>query len=94
MVENGHEVVAFGPEDDAPTIDALAAIGVRLVQIPMARPGSTRCRPAMPQVLYRELRRVSPDLILCYTMKPIVYGLIAARMAGIKRRHALVTGLG
>lgn len=95
MVENGHEVVAFGPEDDAPTIEALAAIGVRFVQIPMARAGLNPLEDLRTlAALYRELRRLSPDLILSYTMKPIVYGLIAARMAGVKRRHALVTGLG
>ena len=95
MVENGHEVVAFGPEDDAPTIEALAAIGVRFVQIPMARAGLNPLEDLRTlAALYRELRRLSPDLILSYTMKPIVYGLIAARLAGIKRRHALVTGLG
>ncbi|MCX5578539.1 glycosyltransferase family 4 protein [Kaistia terrae] len=95
MVENGHEVVAFGPEDDAPTIEALAAIGVRFVQIPMARAGLNPLEDLRTlAALYRELRRLSPDLILCYTMKPIVYGLIAARLAGIKQRHALVTGLG
>ena len=27
-------------------------------------------------------------------MKPIIYGLIAARLAGVDERHALVTGLG
>jgi hypothetical protein len=39
MVENGHEVIAFGPEHDQPTIDKLASIGVRFVRIPMARAG-------------------------------------------------------
>jgi hypothetical protein len=27
-------------------------------------------------------------------MKPIIYGLFAARLAGVKERHALITGLG
>ncbi|WP_018185287.1 glycosyltransferase family 4 protein [Kaistia granuli] len=95
MVDNGHEVVAFGPEDDAPTIAALAAIGVRFVRIPMARAGlDPRADVRTLSSLYRELRQLSPDLILSYTMKPIIYGLIAARLAGVRRRHALVTGLG
>jgi glycosyltransferase involved in cell wall biosynthesis len=95
MVDNGHEVVAFGPEDDAPTIAALAAIGVRFVRIPMARAGlDPREDMRTLASLYRELRRLSPDLVLSYTMKPIVYGLLAARLAGVRRRHALVTGLG
>ncbi|BCP53917.1 glycosyl transferase [Kaistia sp. 32K] len=95
MIEGGHQVVAFGPEDDGPTIEALARIGVRFVKIPMARAGLDPWEDLRTlTALYRELRRLSPDLILCYTMKPIIYGLIAARLAGIRRRHALVTGLG
>ena len=39
--------------------------------------------------------KLRPDVVLCYTMKPIIYGLgIAARLAGVDERHALVTGLG
>lgn len=95
MVENGHEVVAFGPERDAPTIEALAGIGVRFVQVPMARAGLDPLQDLQTlAALWVALRKLSPDVILCYTMKPIVYGLLAARLAGVPQRHALVTGLG
>ena len=40
---------------------------------------------------YSELR---PDLILAYTIKPIVWGGIAARHAHGSKFFALVTGLG
>jgi glycosyltransferase involved in cell wall biosynthesis len=44
--------------------------------------------------LWWALRKFSPDVILCYTMKPVIYGLTAAQLAGTKERHALITGLG
>uniref|UniRef100_UPI0025E396F7 sugar transferase n=1 Tax=Deinococcus sp. TaxID=47478 RepID=UPI0025E396F7 len=44
--------------------------------------------------LRTRLHALQPDLVLAYTIKPVVYGLIAARAAGVKRRYALVTGLG
>lgn len=95
MVERGHEVVAYGPELHLPTVDALAAIGVSFVQIPMARTGLNPLQDVRTlMALWRELRTYSPDVILCYTMKPIIYGLMAARFAGVKQRHALITGLG
>ncbi|HET9957116.1 MAG TPA: glycosyltransferase family 4 protein [Polyangiaceae bacterium] len=44
--------------------------------------------------LYRLLRRTRPTYLLAYTAKPVVYGLLAARLAGIQRTTALITGLG
>jgi glycosyltransferase involved in cell wall biosynthesis len=95
MVENGHEVVALGPEHDQSTIDTLASIGVRFVQFPMARAGLDPLQDLRTlAALTARLREIAPDVVLAYTMKPIIYGLIAARLAGVPDRHALVTGLG
>jgi glycosyltransferase involved in cell wall biosynthesis len=44
--------------------------------------------------LARCLRNIKPDVVLAYTIKPVVYGLPAARLAGVQRRYALITGLG
>jgi glycosyltransferase involved in cell wall biosynthesis len=38
--------------------------------------------------------RVRPNVFLAYTIKPVIYGLIAATAARVPRRFALVTGLG
>ncbi|MCZ4328551.1 glycosyltransferase family 4 protein [Castellaniella denitrificans] len=44
--------------------------------------------------LWRLMHRLRPDVFLGYTIKPVVYGLLAARLAGVGRRYALITGLG
>lgn len=44
--------------------------------------------------LLRQLRSLKPDAVLAYTHKPCVYGMIAARVACIPSRCALITGLG
>jgi glycosyltransferase involved in cell wall biosynthesis len=95
MTDNGHEVFALGPEHDGPTIERLRTIGVNFVKIPMARAGLNPLQDLRTlKAIWSELRRLSPDLVLAYTMKPIIYGLLAARMAGVRERHALCTGLG
>ena len=95
MVEAGHDVVAFAPEDDETVRADLAAIGVRLITIPMARTGINPLQDvATLAALWRHFRRLRPDMIVPYTMKPIIYGGIAARMAGVAERCFLVTGLG
>lgn len=39
-------------------------------------------------------RREQPDVLLAYTIKPVIWGLLAARAARVKRSVALITGLG
>ncbi len=39
-------------------------------------------------------RATKPDLMLCYTMKPVVYGSIAGWIAKVPVRVSLITGLG
>ncbi|WP_274629296.1 glycosyltransferase family 4 protein [Arvimicrobium flavum] len=95
LVQRGCEVHAFAPEDDRETIERLRALGVGFTRIPMSR---TSARPtedlATLLALVRGFRAFRPDIVLPYTMKPIIYGGIAARLTGTPHRFALVTGLG
>lgn len=38
--------------------------------------------------------RIRPSFMMAYTIKPVIYGSIAARLACVSRRFALITGLG
>nr|MBF0684008.1 glycosyltransferase family 4 protein [Pseudomonas sp.] len=44
--------------------------------------------------LRRLMKTVRPDVALGYTIKPVIYGAFAARLAGVPRFYALITGLG
>jgi glycosyltransferase involved in cell wall biosynthesis len=37
---------------------------------------------------------IRPQYVLAYTIKPVIYGMLAARVMRIKNRFALITGLG
>jgi glycosyltransferase involved in cell wall biosynthesis len=95
MVDEGHEVIAFAPEHDPEVLDKLHHIGVRFIRIPMARTGLNPLADLRTLLsLCHHFYRLKPDVVLPYTMKPIVYGCLAARITGIKHRFALFTGLG
>jgi glycosyltransferase involved in cell wall biosynthesis len=78
LVAQGHEVIAAAPDDVyAPR---LAAMGCRFVPLPMHNGGTHPGRDAL--LLWRYLRllaRERPDVYLGYTVKPNVYGSLAAR---------------
>lgn len=95
MVANGHEVIAVAPDLDEETATALRAAGVRARAVQMQRTGLNPLRDMQTLRGLRDLMRdEAPDVVLPYTMKPIIYGSLAARLAGIDRCYPLFTGLG
>lgn len=95
MVANGHEVIAAAPDFDPATQAILEAARIDPVHVPMDRTGiNPRHDLETLDALRRLIRQRRPDVVLAYTMKPIVYGCWAARLEGDLRCHPLFTGLG
>src|SRR5690606_30713847 len=44
--------------------------------------------------LYTLIKKIQPDYVLSYTIKPVIYGTLAAWLAQAPHRYALITGLG
>ena len=88
----GHEVLAIAPPDDYSA--RLEAAGCRFIPLPMANKGT---RPDQDFGLMRRLatiyRRERPDAVLHYTIKPNIYGTLAAQLAGVPSINN-VSGLG
>ena len=95
LLAAGHEVVTLGPEAQPATLDWLGARGIAYRTIPLARAGLS---PGGDLSTYRalkaELKALRPDAVIAYTIKPVVYGMLAARAAGVPHRHVMITGLG
>jgi len=53
------------------------------------------CRDVFSLIqLWQLMRSLKPDVVLAYTVKPVIYGMLAARLASVPKRFALITGLG
>jgi glycosyltransferase involved in cell wall biosynthesis len=90
--EAGYEVVALAPPDRH--VARLEAAGVRFVPLPMDNKGVSPLRDAALLIRYwRALRRLRPAAMLTYTIKPNIYGSIAAALAGVPVVNN-VSGLG
>lgn len=44
--------------------------------------------------MYSLIKKIKPDYVLSYTIKPVIYGTLAAWLAKVPNRYALITGLG
>lgn len=95
LAEAGHEVCAAAPAETAGVPGQLASMGVRFIDVPLARTGLNPFADARTFFALRALfRREQPDTLLSYTIKPVIYGSLAAGSAGVPRINALITGLG
>jgi len=63
--------------------------------IPMRRTGTNPLSDLQTLwALWRVMRAVRPDCVMGYTIKPVIYGSLAAWLTGVPRCFALITGLG
>lgn len=86
------EVYAVVPHNDR--WDELQALADRVIELPIDRRGMNPARDAKLLGQYRAiLKRLRPDLVLTYTIKPNIYGGLACRALHIP--YAVnITGLG
>ena len=86
------EVYAVVPHNDR--WDELQALADRVIELPIDRRGMNPARDAKLLGQYRAiLKRLRPDLVLTYTIKPNIYGGLACRELHIP--YAVnITGLG
>jgi glycosyltransferase involved in cell wall biosynthesis len=82
MVNRGFEVTAVAPQDEYS--DKLADLGCRYIQLPMDAQGTSPARDLLLLFRFiRLLRRERPAVYLGYTVKPNVYGSLAAKLLRI-----------
>ncbi len=73
----------------------LEAMGLKVHDLKLSRVGMNPLLDLVALLnIWQLMHRVRPQFFLSYTVKPVIYGLLAARMARVPRRYALITGLG
>ena len=81
--------------NDSGVISKIERLGVTVHEVDLNRTGLNPILDFISLIqIITIFRRIKPDYILSYTMKPVIYGSFAARILGIKHCFALITGLG
>lgn len=95
LVGRGHEVFALAPDFDAAIEEKVKALGAIPLPYSLSRTGLNPLRDGLDFLrLCGILRRLKPDLVLAYTIKPVIYGTLASWLVRIPRRFAMIEGLG
>lgn len=80
---------------DGPAVADIQALGMTHHAIPMTRSGKHPLQELGTLLaLLRLFRRVRPDVVHLVTIKPVLYGGIAARLARVPGMVAAISGLG
>ena len=91
------EVHAAAPDLDADSLirSSLESYGVNVHKIHMKRTGMNPISDLRTIFqLWILMKKIKPNYFLGYTHKPVIYGNLAAWMAGVNKKFALITGLG
>ena len=95
MAVRGHHVIACAPAADARIKSTLAQMRVEYRDLPVDRAGINPVHDLQLMLaLYRLMQDVRPDIVLSYTAKPVIYGSLVARFAGVPAVFSMITGLG
>lgn len=97
LLAKGQEVHVAAPDLPllSPMREMLEARGIKVHEIPLRRTGTNPAADLRLLLhLTRMMRRIRPQRVLGYTIKPVIYGTLAAWLARVPQRFVLVTGLG
>ena len=92
-LNNGHEVVAAAPGTAVQGV--LKEMGAGYYELPLERTGLNPLKDLkLFFVLLQLLKREKPDCLFLYTVKPVIYGSLAAYFRPGVKVYAMITGLG
>jgi glycosyltransferase involved in cell wall biosynthesis len=94
LLQRGYTVASGGAAGDG-FESKIEALGVPFEALPVDKQGiNPGADLRLLRAFYGWYRKEKPDIVHHFTIKPVIYGSIAARLAGVPRIVNTVTGLG
>lgn len=95
LCSHGHEVYAFAIDYDDEVKHKIRGYGAIPVDYKFSRTGLNPFTDIINTLrLSKTLKNINPDLVFSYFSKPVIFGTIAAKLAGITKINAMLEGLG
>lgn len=95
--KRGYEIHIAAPNFEAHStlMKEIELLGYKVHNISMQRTGTNPVSDIKTlKSLYNLIKSIKPNYVLAYTIKPVIYGMLAAWAARVPHRFALITGLG
>jgi glycosyltransferase involved in cell wall biosynthesis len=93
LVKLNHKVIALGPDDGFEK--NINEVGAEYCKYYLQRTGLNPLSELKSIVsLSKILKKIKPDIVFSYAIKPSIYGSLAATKNGIMKKYSMITGLG
>lgn len=95
LVAQGHEVYCSAIDFTSTTREAIRQVGGIPVDYTLSRAGLNPLKDMRDTwSLSRKLKKIQPDLMFAFFSKPVIYGSLAGKLAGVPKRVGMLEGLG
>ena len=95
LVRDGHRVTAMSAPADPGVVEGLENLGAAYRAFPVNRRGLNPVEDLRTMLALRKaFSELRPDIVIAYTIKPVIWGGLALRGLRDIRFFALITGLG
>jgi len=91
----GMKVFALAPDFDDSSRESVRALGATPIDIYMSRTGRNPLSDLWSIItLVLVFRKLKLNTVFCYYIKPVIYGMLASRIARTNNRYSLIAGGG
>jgi lipopolysaccharide/colanic/teichoic acid biosynthesis glycosyltransferase len=95
LVKSGYRVYALAPDYLNTDIEGIKSLGAEPIKYSLSRSGINPLTDFLDSLMLMFiLRKLKPDVSFAFTIKPVIYGSIAAWIARVPSRISMIEGLG
>ena len=95
LIDKGYTVYAFTSDSDETELAKISQLGAIPTYYQLSRGGLNPYQDLSNTIsLYQKIKKIQPDIVLSYFIKPVIYGTLAAKLAKIPKKIAMIEGLG
>ncbi len=95
IASSGHRITAMSAPGSTEQIQKIEALGAKFRSYPVQRNGLNPLRDIQTFfALRKSFQELKPDVVLAYTIKPVIWGGITAHLTNAPKFYALIEGLG
>ena len=95
LIDKGYTVYAFTSDSDEAELAKIARLGAITTHYKLSRGGLNPYEDLSNTIsLYQKIKKIQPDIVFSYFIKPVIYGTLAAKLAKVPKKIAMIEGLG
>ncbi len=95
LINKGYTVHAFTSDSNETELAKIAQLGAMPTYYKLSRGGLNPYEDLSNTIsLYKKIKKIQPDIVFSYFIKPVIYGTLAAKFAKVPKKIAMIEGLG